>query len=110
MVNVDEKGAALKCNGKSACALFAAALLGILLLASPAAAAGHELLDLPFWSVGPFVLLLLCIAVLPLAAEHFWHQDRNKGIVVAVLATPVVLYFVYLQLATGQHALSPLVA
>ena len=98
----------MKCNGKSACALFAAALLGILLLASPAAAAGHELLDLPFWSVGPFVLLLLCIAVLPLAAEHFWHQDRNKGIVVAVLATPVVLYFVYLQLATGQHALAPL--
>ena len=89
--------------------MFAAAVLGLLLLASPAAAAGHEPLNLPVWSVTPFVLLLLCIAVLPVAAEHFWHQDRNKAVVVAVLATPVVLYLIYLQLATGEETLSPLV-
>ena len=89
--------------------MFAAAVLGLLLLASPAAAAGHEPLNLPVWSVTPFVLLLLCIAVLPVAAEHFWHQDRNKAVVVAVLAMPVVLYLVYLQLATGEETLSPLV-
>ena len=89
--------------------MFAAAVLGMLLLASPAAAAGAAPLDLPAWSVTPFVLLLLCIAVLPVAAEHFWHKDRNKAVVVAVLATPVVLYLIYLQLATGGETLSPLI-
>ncbi len=87
----------------------AAAVLGMLLLPSPATAAGPAPLDLPVWSVTPFVLLLLCIAVLPVAAEHFWHNDRNKAVVVAVLATPVILYLVYLQAATGQNTLSPLV-
>ncbi len=89
--------------------MFAAAFLGMLLLASPAVAAGHEPLDLPPWSVAPFVLLLLCIAVLPVAAEHFWHQDRNKAVIVALLAAPVVLYLGYLQLATGRGTLDPLV-
>jgi Na+/H+ antiporter NhaD/arsenite permease-like protein len=84
-------------------------LLGLLTAPSLALAAGHEPLQLPAWSVVPFVLLLLCIAVLPLAAGHFWHNDRNKAVVVLLLAVPVILYFVYLELATGQHTLSPLV-
>jgi len=98
----------MKRDGKAAGGAFAAALLGLPLLASPAAAAGHEPLDLPAWSVTPFVLLLLCIAVLPVAAGRFWHKDRNKAVVVAVLATPVVLYLVYLQFTTNQDTLSPL--
>jgi Na+/H+ antiporter NhaD/arsenite permease-like protein len=65
-------------------------------------------MDLPIWSAIPFVLLLLCIAVMPLAAERFWHNDRNKGIIVAVLAAPVIAYLAYLQLATGHPALTPL--
>jgi Na+/H+ antiporter NhaD/arsenite permease-like protein len=40
----------------------------------------------------PFVLLLAAIAVLPLAAEHWWHSNRNKGWVAAGLALPVVVY------------------
>lgn len=44
-----------------------------------------------FW-VFPFVLLLACIAVLPLAAPHFWESNRNKGWVTAGLALPVALY------------------
>ena len=99
----------MKRVGVRAGGIFAAALLGLLLLASTAAAAGHEPLNLPPWSVAPFVLLLLCIAVLPVAAEHFWHKDRNKAVVVAILAMPVVLYLVYVQFATGQQTLSPLV-
>lgn len=81
------------------------------LLASPglALAARHEPLDLPVWSVLPFAILLLCIAVMPIAAEHFWHNDRNKAIIVAALAVPVVIYLAVLQLTTGQHSLYPLV-
>jgi Na+/H+ antiporter NhaD/arsenite permease-like protein len=70
--------------------------------------AGHQPLPLPVWSVIPFVVLLLCIAVFPLLAEHFWHNDRNKMIVVAILALPVVLYLGYLQRTTGEQALYPL--
>jgi Na+/H+ antiporter NhaD/arsenite permease-like protein len=85
-----------------------ASLLGLFVLPTAAFAAGHEPLDLPIWSVIPFALLLLCIAVMPLAAEHFWHNDRNKVIVVALLSAPVVVYLAYLQIATGQESLSPL--
>ena len=88
--------------------LLIASLLGLVVLPSAALAAGHEPLDLPYWSVIPFALLLLCIAVMPLAAEHFWHNDRNKGIVVAVLAVPIVAYLAYLQTTTGQKSLYPL--
>jgi Na+/H+ antiporter NhaD/arsenite permease-like protein len=86
----------------------AASVLGLVVLPSIALAAGHEPLDLPVWSVIPFALLLFCIAVMPLAAEHFWHNDRNKGIVIALLALPVVAYLAYLQATTGQKSLYPL--
>ncbi|VTR98272.1 sodium:proton antiporter [Tuwongella immobilis] len=40
----------------------------------------------------PFVLMLLGIAVLPLVAEHWWHSNRNKGIVSVLLGLPIVVY------------------
>src|SRR5579884_865293 len=94
--------------GTQVAGLLGAVLLGLLASPSLALAAGPAPLPLPAWSVAPFVLLLLCIAVLPLAAGHFWHNDRNKAVVVVVLAVPVVLYLAYLQLTTGQHTLNPL--
>lgn len=42
--------------------------------------------------LGPFVLLLLAIAVLPLIAEHFWEANRNKALVSAVLAVPSAVW------------------
>ncbi len=42
--------------------------------------------------VAPFALLLLSIAVLPLLVPHWWESNRNKGIVSAVFALPVVFY------------------
>ena len=33
----------------------------------------------PPWACAPFVLLLLAIAVLPLAVPHWWESHRNKG-------------------------------
>jgi Na+/H+ antiporter NhaD/arsenite permease-like protein len=49
---------------------------------------------LPFWSVLPFALMLLAIALVPLRWPHFWESNANKGIVSAVLGVPVALYVV----------------
>jgi Na+/H+ antiporter NhaD/arsenite permease-like protein len=46
----------------------------------------------PLFMVLPFALLLACIAILPLTAAHFWDQNRNKGIVTAMLAVPTGIY------------------
>jgi Na+/H+ antiporter NhaD/arsenite permease-like protein len=47
---------------------------------------------LPVYSVAPFALLLLCIAVFPLAHPHWWEHNRNKGIIATVLGVPTALY------------------
>ncbi|MBX7194397.1 MAG: sodium:proton antiporter [Sandaracinaceae bacterium] len=46
----------------------------------------------PLFAVAPFALLLAAIAILPLAAPHFWESHRNKGIVAGLLAAPIALY------------------
>jgi Na+/H+ antiporter NhaD/arsenite permease-like protein len=47
---------------------------------------------LPLWSMLPFVLMLLGIAVIPLRWPHFWEKNRNKGLVSLALGLPVALY------------------
>jgi Na+/H+ antiporter NhaD/arsenite permease-like protein len=47
--------------------------------------------ELPIWTILPFVGLLLSIALLPLAAPHFWEKNLNKAVVAAAFALPVVL-------------------
>ncbi len=49
----------------------------------------------PFWSVLPFVGLLLSIAVLPLipATEHWWHHNRNRFAVAAGLGAVTLLFY-----------------
>ena len=49
-------------------------------------------LEVPFGAAAPFTILLLAIAVLPLIYEHWWHSNRNKGIVVAALSIPTMIY------------------
>ena len=44
------------------------------------------------FAVVPFALLLLCIAVLPLTFGHWWEHNTNKGIVVALLSLPILIY------------------
>ncbi|MBI5489894.1 MAG: sodium:proton antiporter [Deltaproteobacteria bacterium] len=39
----------------------------------------------PLWSVIPFTLMLLSIAVLPLAVPHWWESNLHKGQVRAAL-------------------------
>src|SRR3989441_4619664 len=49
--------------------------------------------QLPLLAALPFVALLLAIALLPLAAPHWWHQNRNKALVAAAAALPILVYF-----------------
>ena len=48
---------------------------------------------LPVWTVIPFIVLLLSIAILPLTVEHFWGKNRNKAIVAAIISLPVIVIF-----------------
>jgi Na+/H+ antiporter NhaD/arsenite permease-like protein len=52
----------------------------------------------PLYAVLPFALLLLAVAVLPLAAGHWWHANRNKTIVATAAGLPVAIWL----LATGR--------
>ena len=46
----------------------------------------------PLIAVLPFALLLAAIAILPLAAAHFWESNRNKGLVTALVSAPIAIY------------------
>ena len=61
--------------------------------------------ELPLWTTLPFVGLLLCIAILPLAVPHFWESNLNKGAVAALFALPVLLYFPTAFGTEGVHQL-----
>ena len=50
---------------------------------------GHQL---GIWTLLPFVLMLLGIAILPLVAERWFEPNRNKAIVSAVLGVPTLIY------------------
>src|SRR2546425_6371353 len=49
--------------------------------------------QLPLLAALPFVALLLAIALLPLGAPQWWHQNRNKALVAAVASLPILVYF-----------------
>lgn len=49
---------------------------------------------LSLWWIAPFVVMVLAIAVLPMAAPRWYERNRNKALVAAVLGVPVVLYLV----------------
>lgn len=53
-------------------------------------------MEVEWWSILPFVALLLCIAVLPLvpATEKAWDRNLVKLIVALVLGVPIALWFV----------------
>ena len=74
-------------------------------VASAAAGASAEALGarLPAWSVVPFGLMLLAIAVLPMVAPHFWERNRNKALVSLVLGGPVALWIGLLDPAAVLH-------
>jgi Na+/H+ antiporter NhaD/arsenite permease-like protein len=75
---------------------------------APRAGAGKTSMNglgalLPVWTVLPFVGLLLSIAIVPLVFGSWWEHNRNKGIVAALWAAPVLLYFPLAHGAAGLH-------
>ncbi len=72
-----------------------------------AEALGHQL---PLWAVLPFVAMLLCIALLPLAAGRFWEHNRNKALVSLILGLPVAVWIGTLQPSTLVHTAHEYVA
>jgi Na+/H+ antiporter NhaD/arsenite permease-like protein len=65
-------------------------------------------MNVPVWSVLPFALLLLCIAMLPLVAGKWWHHNYNKAIVVALFAIPVAIYLIALNTITNGESVNRL--
>lgn len=91
---------------KRICAI--AVILGVALLNPLAAFAGegHDASNtIPLWSVAPFVLMLLAIAILPLAFSHWWESNRNKLIVSMILGLPVAVWLLTATDHGGHHLL-----
>ncbi len=61
--------------------------------------------ELELWSIVPFLGLLLAIALMPLAARHWWEHNKNKAVVAAVFALPVAAYLAFAHGQAGTHAL-----
>ncbi len=48
--------------------------------------------EIPLLICLPFVLILLMIAVMPLAFPHFWESNKNKAIISTILSIPVLIF------------------
>jgi Na+/H+ antiporter NhaD/arsenite permease-like protein len=56
--------------------------------------------SMPLWLSIPFILILLFIAVGPLAFHHWWEENKNKLIVSLVLGIPVAVIMISRGLST----------
>jgi Na+/H+ antiporter NhaD/arsenite permease-like protein len=74
---------------------------------APTQTLGHML---PVWSVVPFVLMLLAIAVMPLVAATFWERNWNKVLLSVVLGAPVAIWTGKLDLPVVLHTAGEYVA
>jgi Na+/H+ antiporter NhaD/arsenite permease-like protein len=65
---------------------------------------------LPFYVVAPFALMLLAIAIFPLAVPHWWEPNRNKLLVAGLLGLPVLALYLgrrpHALLETGEEYVS----
>ncbi len=73
-------------------AVIGAAIAAVLVPATAMASGGEMHEPPPVWTVVPFVLMLLSIAIIPLMAGHWWESNRNKGIVSALLGGAMLVY------------------
>jgi Na+/H+ antiporter NhaD/arsenite permease-like protein len=61
----------------------------------------------PWWSVLPFIGLLLAIAILPLVAPHWWEDHKHKAMVGLAFSVPILLVILQhesAELAKTLHA------
>jgi Na+/H+ antiporter NhaD/arsenite permease-like protein len=49
----------------------------------------------PGWSMIPFVLMLVSMAILPVAAPAWWASNRNKAALSAIVSVPVLILVVF---------------
>lgn len=52
----------------------------------------EHIVQIPLFMAIPFVLMLGCIALMPLFAEHFWENNRNKLIIALALGIPTTIW------------------
>ena len=62
--------------------------------------------QLPVWSIAPFALILLCIAILPLVAGHWWEHNKNRALVSFGLAIPFAAWLWSSHPEHAGHALA----
>ncbi|NOY25906.1 MAG: sodium:proton antiporter [Oligoflexia bacterium] len=84
-----------------------AALTALTLFSGPALASGTQADSLAqglsaLW-VLPFAGMLLCIAILPMVAHHWWEAHKHQLLVSALWSLPILGYFGWM-IATGQYA------
>ncbi len=60
--------------------------------------------QLSAWSVIPFVLILLSMAIIPLVHGTWWDQNRNKAVVSFLCALPTLSYLLWIG-PLGQEVL-----
>lgn len=51
-------------------------------------------MEVQFWTLIPFIIMLLMIAVAPLVAPKAWESNRNKLILTLILAIPTAIYLI----------------
>jgi Na+/H+ antiporter NhaD/arsenite permease-like protein len=61
------------------------------------------LIAAPLYTVAPFAIMLLAIAIAPLAAPHWWESNRNKLVVAGLLGLPVLIYYLFRQPSALLH-------
>lgn len=54
--------------------------------------------SVPAWTLIPFGMMLMCIAIAPLFLEKSWEKNLNKLIVSLVLGLPTAAYMIYIGL------------
>src|SRR3989339_1331843 len=51
-------------------------------------------MNIPLFSLLPFILILLAIAILPLYWNHRWEKNKNKLIIASILSLPIILFLI----------------
>ena len=54
----------------------------------------HSIPEIPLLICLPFVIILLLIAIMPLAMPHFWERNRNKALIGGLVSLPVLYYLI----------------
>ena len=54
----------------------------------------HSIPEIPLLICLPFVIILLLIAIMPLAMPHFWERNRNKALIGGLVAYRCLYYLI----------------